>query len=82
MQNMYNSKKLELRSKLCVFHFSLAIALIKKAISVWIGPLVALYNSKKLELRLKLCVFLGYSSYHKGCKCLDRPLVAFLFLIM
>jgi hypothetical protein len=29
------------------------------------------YNSRKLEFRSKRCAFLGYSTYHKGFKCLD-----------
>jgi hypothetical protein len=29
------------------------------------------YNCHKLEFRYKPCVFLGYSSLHKGYKCLD-----------
>jgi histone deacetylase 1/2 len=29
------------------------------------------YNSRKLEFRSKRCTFLGYSTSHKGFKCLD-----------
>jgi hypothetical protein len=30
------------------------------------------YTTRKLEFRSQPCVFLGYSSFHKSFKCLDR----------
>jgi histone deacetylase 1/2 len=29
------------------------------------------YNNRKLQFRSKQCVYLGFSTYHKGFKCLD-----------
>jgi histone deacetylase 1/2 len=37
--------------------------------AVW--PNLRPYNSKKLQFRSTQCVFIGYSSLHKGYKCLD-----------
>lgn len=37
------------------------------------------YNSRKLEFQSKQCVFLGYSSQHKGYKCLD-PSIGCVYL--
>jgi hypothetical protein len=37
--------------------------------SCW--PHLRLYNSRKLQFRSKQCVFFGYSSMHKGYKCLE-----------
>jgi histone deacetylase 1/2 len=34
-------------------------------------PKLRPYNKRKLAFRSTRCVFLGYSSYHKGVKCLD-----------
>jgi histone deacetylase 1/2 len=35
-------------------------------------PLMRPYNKNKLQPRSEKCVFLGYSSNHKGCKCLSK----------
>src|ERR1044072_3344276 len=35
-------------------------------------PLLRTYNASKLSFRSSECVFLGYSSTHKGYKCLDQ----------
>jgi histone deacetylase 1/2 len=37
--------------------------------AVW--PNLRPYNSRKLEFRSKRCVFIGYSTLHKGYRCLD-----------
>ena len=37
--------------------------------AVW--PNLRPYNAKKLQFRSKQCAFLGYSTMHKGFKCLD-----------
>jgi histone deacetylase 1/2 len=34
-------------------------------------PNLCPYNKRKLSFRSTCCVFLGYSSHHKGVKCLD-----------
>lgn len=37
--------------------------------AVW--PNLRPYNSRKLAFQSKQCVFIGYSTLHKGYKCLD-----------
>uniref|UniRef100_A0ACD5TNX4 Uncharacterized protein n=1 Tax=Avena sativa TaxID=4498 RepID=A0ACD5TNX4_AVESA len=43
-----------------------------KAFGCACWPNLRPYNNRKLEFRSRQCVFLGYSSMHKGYKCLDR----------
>jgi hypothetical protein len=37
-------------------------------------PNLRAYNDKKLSFRTSKCVFIGYSSSHKGYKCLDQSI--------
>lgn len=69
--NILPSSSLSNNSPFLFLHFKLSYYKFLKAFGCSCFPHLRPYNSNKLTMHSKECIFLGYSSNHKGYKCLD-----------